>query len=114
MTPSRECIPNIVYISVPPTVIVLPTSLIVRSGRSFGLDCKATGYPTPSVQWNAPDAVDKEDYTIKDGKLEVHNSKGSHRGAYECISQNIGGNVTKAVNVTVLGKSYLVNSQVLN
>ena len=86
----------------------------MRNGRSFGLDCKSNGYPTPSVRWKVPGAVDKKDYIIKDGKLEVHRSKDSHRGTYECISQNIGGNITKAVNVTVLGKSYVVTAQDFN
>ena len=95
---------NALCSSVPPTIIVSPTSLIVRSGRSFGLNCETSGYPTPSVKWKMPDAVEHEDYTIKDGKIEFHNAKGSQNGAYKCLAENTGGNVTRVVNVTVLGK----------
>ena len=79
----------------------------MQSGRSFSLDCEAHGFPTPIVEWQVPGDLEDKDFILKDGKLEVDNSRGSHRGTYKCISANIGGNATKTVNVTVLGKSFI-------
>lgn len=90
--------------SVPPSVSVFPTSLVLLNGRSFSLKCESSGYPTPRINWLAP--RDATNVKVKDGTLEVHSSRGLHSGKYKCLSDNIGGTAEKVVNVTVLGKSF--------
>ena len=95
------------FFSVLPVVTVSPSSVVVLTGRSFTLSCKATGYPLPSVNWTIVNNAMPSSVNIFNGKLEIAKVRPEHAGTYECVTKNDGGTVVKRVNVTVLGEYWL-------
>ncbi len=87
---------------------VSPTSVVILSERSFALQCKATGYPQPSINWRKSDGDMPTDFTVVNGTMHVTKVKLQDAGVYQCEASNRGGNITRIANVTVLGICFSV------
>ena len=87
----------LVFISVPPN-ITLQKKYYVRREKSALLDCKADGYPIPTITWTPCSA--QED-VCDQSMLNI--SKVQNDGAYTCTVKNSLGSDTAN---TSLGKSF--------
>ncbi|XP_053961046.1 tyrosine-protein phosphatase Lar isoform X1 [Anastrepha ludens] len=69
------------------------------------MQCKAIGNPTPTIYWiKNQTKVDMSNprYSIKDGGLQIENSREEDQGKYECVAENsVGTEHSKATNLYV-------------
>ena len=93
-----------------PKVIVGPSSTVnVTAGSSVTLQCTATGYPPPAVQWIVEQPSRSNLQVIEDGrgelKLVAKNVTTKDQGNYTCHAQNLVGITTESVQL--LGKLFV-------
>ncbi|KAA0702748.1 Neural cell adhesion molecule 1 [Triplophysa tibetana] len=87
----------ILDVSVRPTVVLDPSRLTIIQGESGSVLCKATGHPTPTMEW-----VKKTNPVKMHGQMSVRGSEliltnvtPSDGGFYSCIASNIAGTTTE-------------------
>jgi hemicentin len=90
---------------VPPTVRSQMTHITVMTGQTVSLNCFASGYPQPTIEWfRGSQAVvyDGIKYVSNQkGTLEILNSQIDDAGQYQCLAKNRGGEDAKNLTVDV-------------
>ncbi|XP_073823326.1 tyrosine-protein phosphatase Lar isoform X3 [Musca autumnalis] len=88
-----------------PSIIQHPSLRVIEVGHTATMQCKATGNPTPVIYWiKNQTRVDMTNprYSIKDGALNIENSREEDQGKYECVAENsVGTEHSKATNLYV-------------
>ncbi|XP_050724957.1 neurotrimin-like isoform X2 [Eriocheir sinensis] len=79
--------------------------LVVREGTNVSLECKARGYPPPTVTWRREDPHDPTQHSVKvlEGQtLTIGKVSRLHMGAYLCVASNgIQPSVSKRIQLKV-------------
>ena len=92
---------------VKPTITGISKSSEVASGKSLLLKCIATGQPSPTIEWRAPNgdvyrltSDDFEGVTVhQDGSILIEDIRHSDGGDYNCIAKNTKGTVLNTLRV---------------
>ncbi|KAG7160229.1 Down syndrome cell adhesion molecule-like protein 2-like 4, partial [Homarus americanus] len=102
-----------VQVMVPPRWIVEPTDKAFALGSDARLECKADGFPRPSLGWKKAAGRTPGDYrdlsvnnpnvkVTDDGTLQIGNIQKSHEGYYLCEANNgIGAGLSTVIYVRV-------------
>ncbi|XP_050693558.1 cell adhesion molecule Dscam2-like isoform X6 [Eriocheir sinensis] len=100
-------------VRVPPRWIVEPTDKAFALGSDARLECKADGFPRPSLGWKKAAGTTPGDYrdlavsnpnvrVTDDGTLQIVNIQKSHEGYYLCEANNgIGAGLSTVIYVRV-------------
>nr|AGL39311.1 Down syndrome cell adhension molecule [Eriocheir sinensis] len=100
-------------VEVPPRWIVEPTDKAFALGSDARLECKADGFPRPSLGWKKAAGTTPGDYrdlavsnpnvrVTDDGTLQIVNIQKSHEGYYLCEANNgIGAGLSTVIYVRV-------------
>ncbi|XP_063871341.1 cell adhesion molecule Dscam1-like [Scylla paramamosain] len=100
-------------VRVPPRWIVEPTDKAFALGSDARLECKADGFPRPSLGWKKAAGTTPGDYrdlvvsnpnvkVTDDGTLQIINIQKSHEGYYLCEANNgIGAGLSTVIYVRV-------------
>ncbi|XP_071522341.1 cell adhesion molecule Dscam1 [Panulirus ornatus] len=100
-------------VNVPPRWIVEPTDKAFALGSDARLECKADGFPRPSLGWKKAAGRIPGDYrdlgvsnpnvkVTDDGTLQISNIQKSHEGYYLCEASNgIGAGLSTVIYVRV-------------
>ncbi|XP_017770167.1 PREDICTED: lachesin-like, partial [Nicrophorus vespilloides] len=90
----------------PPTLQMLPSNgqSTTRKGGPVSFECRASGNPTPVVQWSKKDGLLPSGMQVQTGYLlSLSDVQRQHGGIYECTASNgIGQPVTGTINLHVL------------
>ncbi|XP_050693603.1 cell adhesion molecule Dscam2-like isoform X50 [Eriocheir sinensis] len=101
------------WVNVPPRWIVEPTDKAFALGSDARLECKADGFPRPSLGWKKAAGTTPGDYrdlavsnpnvrVTDDGTLQIVNIQKSHEGYYLCEANNgIGAGLSTVIYVRV-------------
>ncbi|KAK8752913.1 hypothetical protein OTU49_008227, partial [Cherax quadricarinatus] len=101
------------HVHVPPRWIVEPTDKAFALGSDARLECKADGFPRPSLGWKKAAGRTPGDYrdlgvsnpnvkVTDDGTLQIGNIQKSHEGYYLCEANNgIGAGLSTVIYVRV-------------
>ena len=102
--------------------LMTPNTAIVK-GLDFELDCTSEAYPTPTFVWihnginNLTEISQRQDSRIevntKTGHLVVRGAAYEDAGTYVCIVSNKAGVDSAAINVSIEGKSSVLNEECL-
>uniref|UniRef100_A0A1I8NX65 protein-tyrosine-phosphatase n=1 Tax=Stomoxys calcitrans TaxID=35570 RepID=A0A1I8NX65_STOCA len=88
-----------------PVITQHPSTRVIEVGHTATMQCKATGNPTPLIYWiKNQTRVDMSNprYSMKDGGLQIENSREEDQGKYECVAENsVGTEHSKANNLYV-------------
>ncbi|KAF6210674.1 hypothetical protein GE061_013781 [Apolygus lucorum] len=99
-------------INVPPRWIIEPTDKAFAQGSDAKVECKADGFPKPSVTWKRASGDSPGDYKdlkpnnpdvkVEDGTLHVHNIQKVNEGYYLCEAVNgIGSGLSAVIMISV-------------
>lgn len=97
------------YVAVPPRLSREPSSgeIVVRSGTTVALKCKATGNPPPVIIWLKRNDRLPANAVISDGgtSLTMTGVTRHHSGLYECQADNgVGATVKAETKLKILCK----------
>ncbi|XP_037883994.1 tyrosine-protein phosphatase Lar isoform X4 [Glossina fuscipes] len=88
-----------------PVITQGPSTRVIEVGHTPTMQCKAVGNPPPTIYWiKNQTKVDMSNprYSIKDGGLQIENSREEDQGKYECVAENsVGTEHSKATNLYV-------------
>ncbi|KAI8121523.1 Tyrosine-protein phosphatase Lar [Lucilia cuprina] len=88
-----------------PVITQGPSTRVIEVGHTATMQCKAIGNPTPNIYWiKNQTRVDMSNprYSIKEGGLQIENSREEDQGKYECVAENsVGTEHSKATNLYV-------------
>ncbi|KAL9924781.1 tyrosine-protein phosphatase Lar isoform 5-T7 [Glossina fuscipes fuscipes] len=88
-----------------PVITQGPSTRVIEVGHTATMQCKAVGNPPPTIYWiKNQTKVDMSNprYSIKDGGLQIENSREEDQGKYECVAENsVGTEHSKATNLYV-------------
>ncbi|XP_067620712.1 tyrosine-protein phosphatase Lar isoform X4 [Eurosta solidaginis] len=88
-----------------PVITQGPSTRVIEVGHTAVMQCKAIGNPTPIIYWiKNQTKVDMSNprYSIKEGGLQIENSREEDQGKYECVAENsVGTEHSKATNLYV-------------
>nr|2YD1_A Chain A, TYROSINE-PROTEIN PHOSPHATASE LAR [Drosophila melanogaster] len=88
-----------------PVITQGPGTRVIEVGHTVLMTCKAIGNPTPNIYWiKNQTKVDMSNprYSLKDGFLQIENSREEDQGKYECVAENsMGTEHSKATNLYV-------------
>ncbi|XP_071050253.1 cell adhesion molecule Dscam1 isoform X5 [Onthophagus taurus] len=99
-------------VNVPPRWILEPTDRAFAQGSDAAIECKADGFPKPSVTWKKATGGQPGDYTdfkpnnpdirVEDGTLMINNIQKKNEGYYLCEAVNgIGSGLSAVVLISV-------------
>ncbi|XP_014244430.1 Down syndrome cell adhesion molecule-like protein Dscam2 isoform X8 [Cimex lectularius] len=99
-------------INVPPRWIIEPTDKAFAQGSDAKVECKADGFPKPSVTWKRASGDSPGDYKdlkpnnpdvkVDDGTLYIHNIQKTNEGYYLCEAVNgIGSGLSAVIMISV-------------
>ncbi|CAH0555672.1 unnamed protein product [Brassicogethes aeneus] len=99
-------------IKVPPRWILEPTDKAFAQGSDAAVECKADGFPKPTVTWKRATGVSPGDYKdfkpnnpdvkVEDGTLTINNIQKTNEGYYLCEAVNgIGSGLSAVVLISV-------------
>ncbi|XP_014244474.1 Down syndrome cell adhesion molecule-like protein Dscam2 isoform X47 [Cimex lectularius] len=100
------------FVSVPPRWIIEPTDKAFAQGSDAKVECKADGFPKPSVTWKRASGDSPGDYKdlkpnnpdvkVDDGTLYIHNIQKTNEGYYLCEAVNgIGSGLSAVIMISV-------------
>ncbi|XP_024082572.1 Down syndrome cell adhesion molecule-like protein Dscam2 isoform X11 [Cimex lectularius] len=101
-----------VRVNVPPRWIIEPTDKAFAQGSDAKVECKADGFPKPSVTWKRASGDSPGDYKdlkpnnpdvkVDDGTLYIHNIQKTNEGYYLCEAVNgIGSGLSAVIMISV-------------
>ncbi|KAM9165644.1 LOW QUALITY PROTEIN: putative oxidoreductase PXDNL [Pangshura tecta] len=80
-----------------PRITSEPQDADVTSGNTIYFTCKAEGNPKPKIIWihnnHSLDMKDDRLNLLEDGTLMIQNTRESDKGVYQCMAQNVAGEV---------------------
>ncbi|XP_024082584.1 Down syndrome cell adhesion molecule-like protein Dscam2 isoform X29 [Cimex lectularius] len=99
-------------VNVPPRWIIEPTDKAFAQGSDAKVECKADGFPKPSVTWKRASGDSPGDYKdlkpnnpdvkVDDGTLYIHNIQKTNEGYYLCEAVNgIGSGLSAVIMISV-------------
>ncbi|CAH0555671.1 unnamed protein product [Brassicogethes aeneus] len=99
-------------VNVPPRWILEPTDKAFAQGSDAAVECKADGFPKPTVTWKRATGVSPGDYKdfkpnnpdvkVEDGTLTINNIQKTNEGYYLCEAVNgIGSGLSAVVLISV-------------
>ncbi|XP_065205888.1 cell adhesion molecule Dscam1 isoform X13 [Planococcus citri] len=98
-------------INVPPRWILEPSQKAFAQGSDAKIECKADGFPRPTVTWKKAtgqspgdykDLKNNSDIKVEDGTLTINNIQKSNEGYYLCEAVNgIGSGLSAVITVNV-------------
>ncbi|CAH0555680.1 unnamed protein product [Brassicogethes aeneus] len=99
-------------VKVPPRWILEPTDKAFAQGSDAAVECKADGFPKPTVTWKRATGVSPGDYKdfkpnnpdvkVEDGTLTINNIQKTNEGYYLCEAVNgIGSGLSAVVLISV-------------
>ncbi|KAK5645477.1 hypothetical protein RI129_006777 [Pyrocoelia pectoralis] len=99
-------------INVPPRWILEPTDKAFAQGSDAAVECKADGFPKPSVTWKRATGVSPGDYKdfkpnnpdikVEEGTLMINNIQKNNEGYYLCEAVNgIGSGLSAVILISV-------------
>ncbi|GCC17496.1 hypothetical protein chiPu_0017577 [Chiloscyllium punctatum] len=92
-------------VHVPPSILFLNASTLVRHGLEFTLFCDVSGIPKPNVFWffkNRPlIASNQPNFLTENGILKIRKAMQSFEGIYECEAVNEAGSAKRSVAVYI-------------
>ncbi|EFA08611.1 MAM domain-containing glycosylphosphatidylinositol anchor protein 2 isoform X1 [Tribolium castaneum] len=96
-----------VEILMPPSIQIFPNNgdvLTTRKGATVSFECRASGNPTPVVQWSKKEGLLPSGLQVQTGYLlSLTNVQREDAGAYQCTASNgIGQAVTGEIKLHVL------------
>ncbi|XP_024082575.1 Down syndrome cell adhesion molecule-like protein Dscam2 isoform X17 [Cimex lectularius] len=100
------------FVNVPPRWIIEPTDKAFAQGSDAKVECKADGFPKPSVTWKRASGDSPGDYKdlkpnnpdvkVDDGTLYIHNIQKTNEGYYLCEAVNgIGSGLSAVIMISV-------------
>lgn len=97
-----------VTFSEPPSIVPgTQTSTTIIENNRVVLPCPARGTPPPKIKWfkNGVALSGNEigERVLPDGSLQVEHASSNHTGNYRCVAENVAGNVTFNIELTVFG-----------
>ncbi|XP_024082568.1 Down syndrome cell adhesion molecule-like protein Dscam2 isoform X1 [Cimex lectularius] len=103
---------TILLVNVPPRWIIEPTDKAFAQGSDAKVECKADGFPKPSVTWKRASGDSPGDYKdlkpnnpdvkVDDGTLYIHNIQKTNEGYYLCEAVNgIGSGLSAVIMISV-------------
>ena len=95
------------FVSVPPSLSLEPSSgkIVVRSGTTVALKCKASGNPKPKIDWRKRNDRLPASAQTTDGDMTLTMSRVTrhHSGIYECEASNgVGKSVKAEISLNIL------------
>lgn len=84
---------------------VEPSNVQTALGVSIKIDCKASGYPSPTITWFK---LMKGSRKFVSHELYFDSVKLDTSGDYECVAENEDDSISKVINVLVMGKSIII------
>ncbi|XP_014244429.1 Down syndrome cell adhesion molecule-like protein Dscam2 isoform X5 [Cimex lectularius] len=101
-----------ILVHVPPRWIIEPTDKAFAQGSDAKVECKADGFPKPSVTWKRASGDSPGDYKdlkpnnpdvkVDDGTLYIHNIQKTNEGYYLCEAVNgIGSGLSAVIMISV-------------
>lgn len=94
------------------TITVIPSSM-VKEGEDVTLICSTYGSPTPAVFWKKRQADGTSELILERDTLTITNVQPEDMGYYECEAVNLAGKESKATEIVVQGKYFIVNQTLL-
>jgi len=99
--------------SVPPEIAAPSSDVVVNVSETAVIDCRATGTPSPAVQWlvngQPLDRTDQRYYIARDGRtLRITDTRVADSGTYTCLAQNSVGAAERHFNLDVLGMRLII------
>ena len=95
-------------VSVPPTLLLDPSNqkIVVRSGTTVALRCKATGNPAPKITWRKRnDRLPAGEISDGGTTFSMTEVNWHHTGSYECEADNgVGPSVKAEIKLQILCK----------
>lgn len=92
-----------VYPTVPPVITHISADRTVKKGDTVLLDCKATGFPAPTINWTRV-----SDNSVVRMPLRISGKQ--YEGTYKCTADNgFGKPVSRDVSLTVQSE-YVINA----
>ncbi|XP_053562631.1 leucine-rich repeats and immunoglobulin-like domains protein 2 [Bombina bombina] len=92
-----------------PTFLKIPMDLTIRAGAKARLECAAEGHPPPQISWQKdggtdfPAARERRMHVMpEDDVFFIVDVKTEDMGLYSCLAQNVAGNISANVTLTVL------------
>ncbi|XP_057660489.1 cell adhesion molecule Dscam2 isoform X11 [Diorhabda carinulata] len=100
------------HVNVPPRWILEPTDKAFAQGSDAVVECKADGFPKPTVTWKRATGVSPGDYKdfkpnnpdikVEDGTLTINNIQKTNEGYYLCEAVNgIGSGLSAVILISV-------------
>ncbi|XP_057660494.1 cell adhesion molecule Dscam2 isoform X15 [Diorhabda carinulata] len=100
------------FVKVPPRWILEPTDKAFAQGSDAVVECKADGFPKPTVTWKRATGVSPGDYKdfkpnnpdikVEDGTLTINNIQKTNEGYYLCEAVNgIGSGLSAVILISV-------------
>ncbi|XP_024080868.1 basement membrane-specific heparan sulfate proteoglycan core protein isoform X3 [Cimex lectularius] len=92
--------------TIPPEVSLMPSGLVELNPQSYHqVDCRATGFPTPSVYWVRENNEQlPSNFHDNNGRLRIEGMTSHNVGRYVCIAENEAGRATGTVVLSLRGK----------
>ena len=97
-----------------PTIESLPAPTDHTERERFELVCTFTGIPAPDIHWEKDGSVflfgegRRVINSIGRSQLEINSLTLSDAGVYSCYVTNSAGNVTRSVNLKVIGEGVVI------
>ena len=114
----------IFYYAVPPEIIPFNgLKYYVPENDNITIDCSATGYPPPSLQWTRNETILKDerftityipcssDCLVVTSSLMITNASMSDINLYTCTAMNILGKVNQSLQLQVPCKYYSITTK---
>ncbi|XP_073989893.1 Down syndrome cell adhesion molecule 1 isoform X44 [Rhodnius prolixus] len=103
---------SLLLVNVPPRWIIEPTDKAFAQGSDAKVECKADGFPKPSVTWKRASGDSPGDYKdlkpnnpdvkVEEGTLYIHNIQKGSEGYYLCEAVNgIGSGLSAVIMISV-------------
>ncbi|KAF3702366.1 Netrin receptor DCC [Channa argus] len=91
-----------------------PSRVTSMLGADAVLECSASGYPTPSIQWRRGEELiqswNKKYSLLAGSNLIIRSVTDDDSGSYSCTAANKNHNITAHAELSVLGFCYLGNN----
>jgi len=88
---------------------VISNTTIIENNR-ISLPCPVRGTPQPDVTWYRGDSPVRGHRVTSDGSLVLERASANDTGQYRCVADNVAGNVSHTVDLTVFGILYTTSS----
>uniref|UniRef100_A0A673AVQ4 Leucine-rich repeat and fibronectin type-III domain-containing protein 2 n=1 Tax=Sphaeramia orbicularis TaxID=375764 RepID=A0A673AVQ4_9TELE len=97
----------------PPLITQHTHRMLVLEGQTASLRCEATGDPSPTIHWIAPDdrllGNSSRTSVYRNGTLSITITTSKDYGTFTCIAANVAGESTASVEVSIVQLPHISN-----